>query len=108
MDAYAGPLADRTALTATLQWYRAMSGPDFAAVAQVAVPTTYLWSDGDVAVGRAAAQACTAFVTGDFDLVVLEGVSHWVPDQAPQAVVEAVRRRAGPSDGGRAAQVSAP
>ena len=45
------------ALTAALNWYRAMRCGD-RRVGPVGVPTTYVWSDGDVAIGRTAAEAC--------------------------------------------------
>ena len=56
----------------------------------VEVPTTYVWSDGDVAVGRTAAEACADQVTGDYRFVELAGISHWVPEQAPEALARAV------------------
>jgi pimeloyl-ACP methyl ester carboxylesterase len=80
------------ALTAALNWYRAL-GPGGPAVGKVAVPTTYLWSDGDVAIGRAAARRCADYVTAEYRFVQLPGVSHWIPDQAPEAVAEAVLER---------------
>ncbi|WP_246076561.1 hypothetical protein [Amycolatopsis cihanbeyliensis] len=33
-------------------------------------------------------------MTGDFELVVLPGVSHWVPEEAPNAITDAVVRLA--------------
>jgi pimeloyl-ACP methyl ester carboxylesterase len=47
------------------------------------VPTTYVWSAGDVAIGRTAAEACGQFVTGPYRFVELRGVTHWIPEQAP-------------------------
>jgi hypothetical protein len=41
----------------------------------ITVPTTYVWSTGDVAVGRRAAELTGRWVTGPFDFKVLEGVS---------------------------------
>lgn len=79
-------LADRDAARASLAWYRAAArsvlgrgeppGP-------VRVPTTYVWSDGDVALGRWAAEHTGAWVEADYRFVVLEGVSHWIPDERP-------------------------
>jgi pimeloyl-ACP methyl ester carboxylesterase len=80
VDEYVAVLSAPGALTAALNWYRAMgSGPR---VDPVGVPTTYVWSDGDVAIGRTAAEACGDFVTGDYRFVELPGVSHWIPEQA--------------------------
>src|SRR3954467_3533808 len=81
-DEYVAILSAPGALTAALNWYRAMSSAT--PVDRVGVPTTYVWSDGDVAVGRLAAEACTDQVTGDYRFVELPGVSHWIPEQAPE------------------------
>ncbi|MET8309428.1 alpha/beta hydrolase [Micromonospora sp. NPDC005173] len=92
---YADPMREPGALTAALNWYRAMSRADLADVGQVAVPTTYLWSDRDMAIGRTAAEACAANVTGDYRFVQLPGVSHWIPDAAPGPLAEAILARVG-------------
>ncbi|MET7710523.1 alpha/beta fold hydrolase [Micromonospora sp. NPDC005189] len=95
VDRYANPMREPGALTVALNWYRAMSRADLAAVGPVAVPTTYVWSDRDVAIGRTAAEACAANVTGDYRFVQLTGVSHWIPDAAPGPLAEAILARAG-------------
>lgn len=80
VDHYVSVLSAPGALTAALNWYRQMgSGPR---VDPVTVPTTYVWSDGDVAIGRTAAEACEQFVTGPYRFVELHGVTHWIPEQA--------------------------
>ncbi|MEV2238860.1 alpha/beta fold hydrolase [Micromonospora sp. NPDC049891] len=94
--AYADPMREPGALTAALNWYRAMSKADLAAIGPVAVPTTFVWSDGDVAIGRVAAQACAAHVTGDFRFVELSGVTHWIPDETPTPLAEAIVARVRP------------
>ena len=68
------------ALPGGLGWYRAIpfTRPGWAR-ATVGVPTSYVWSDGDVALGRDAAERTAGFCTGPYRLVVLEGVSHWIP-----------------------------
>ncbi|MFD2082797.1 Pimeloyl-ACP methyl ester carboxylesterase [Actinopolymorpha cephalotaxi] len=91
INSYVEPMREPGALTAALNWYRAMSLDEVAG--PVTVPTTYVWSDGDVAVGRTAAEACAAHVTGDYRFVALDGVTHWIPDEAPDAVAEAVLAR---------------
>ena len=83
------------ALTAALNWYRAMSRDDAAGLGPVSVPTTYVWGDADIAVGRVAAEACAAHVAGEYEFVALPGVSHWAPDEVPGVVAEAVLRRIG-------------
>lgn len=87
--AHVGPLQAPGALTAALSWYRAM-GRDDADLGPVSRPTTFIWSDDDPAIGRSAAEACERQVTGPYRFVELAEVSHWVPEQGPEAVADAV------------------
>ena len=87
-------IVDDGALTGALNWYRAMPYTDQRSIADpVTVPTTLVWSDADVAVRRIAVDRCTDYVTGSYELVVLEGVSHWIPTQAPDALAAAIVER---------------
>jgi pimeloyl-ACP methyl ester carboxylesterase len=90
---YVVPMLEPGALTAALNWYRAFDIADFAAAPPVAVPVTYVWSDGDAAIGRAAAEACAKYVTGPYEFAEFTGVSHWIPDEAPEQLAEAILRR---------------
>ncbi|MFJ6199648.1 alpha/beta fold hydrolase [Micromonospora sp. NPDC092111] len=90
---YAEPMRQPGALTGALNWYRAMSGRDLKAVGPVRVPTTYVWSENDVAIGRTAAEACAGHVDGDYRFVALPGVTHWIPDEAPAPLAEAILAR---------------
>jgi pimeloyl-ACP methyl ester carboxylesterase len=78
------------ALTAALNWYRAMSVTDAADLGPVTVPTTYVWGSADLAFGRAAAELTSQYVAGPYRFVPLEGASHWLPDEAPDALAEAI------------------
>jgi pimeloyl-ACP methyl ester carboxylesterase len=91
VDRYVDQLSAPGALTAALNWYRAMDSGT--RVDPIDVPTTYVWSDGDAAVGRTAAEACADQVTADFRFVELPGVSHWIPEQAPEQLARAVLDR---------------
>lgn len=93
VEVYVRPLLAEGALTAALNWYRAMSSADLAGLGPVTVPTTYVWSDGDVAIGPAAAGLCAAHVAADYRFVSLAGISHWIPDQAPSTVAAAILDR---------------
>lgn len=87
-------IVDHGALPGALGWYRAMFLTDPRATrGRVTVPTTYVWSDGDVAVTRAAAEMCGRYVAGPYRFEVLEGVSHWIPTQAPEALAPLVLDR---------------
>jgi pimeloyl-ACP methyl ester carboxylesterase len=59
----------------------------------VRVPTTFVWSDGDPAIGRTAAERCHRYVRADFRFVALPGVGHWIADQVPGVLTEAVLAR---------------
>ncbi len=82
------------ALSGGLAWYRALP---FSALGRnrgkVSVPTTYVWSDRDVALSRTGAEACGDWVTGPYELVVLEGVSHWIPEHTPDLLADVVLAR---------------
>lgn len=110
VDVHVRAMRQPGALSAALAWYRAILGGDddaggFAAggpdpggpvlgeVGPVSRPTTYVWSTGDIAVGRAAAQRCGQHVTGPYRMVELPDVSHWVPEEVPETLAEAVLDR---------------
>ena len=88
-------LSDPATLTAALNWYRAMRREESAALPRVTVPTTFVWSTADIAIGRAAAEHCAAQVSGPYRFVELDGISHWIPDQAPDDLSDAVLGRLG-------------
>jgi pimeloyl-ACP methyl ester carboxylesterase len=81
IDEYVRVFTDRGALTGGLNWYRAN---DFRMhLGPITVPTMYVWSTEDVALGREAAEGTAAHVAGPYRFEVLEGVSHWIPEEAP-------------------------
>ena len=82
-DEYVGLLREPGALTAALNWYRAVGREDVLGIGPVTSPTLYVWSDGDSAIGREAASACGQHVDGPFRFEVVEGVDHWIPEKAP-------------------------
>jgi pimeloyl-ACP methyl ester carboxylesterase len=81
---YLAVLTRPGALTAALNWYRAMDGDELTDLPLVSVPTLYVWSTGDATLGRPAAEASADFVSGRYRFVVLEGVNHWIPEGAPK------------------------
>lgn len=87
-------VVDDGALPGALAWYRALPFPDRLTSARaVTAPTTMLWSDGDHFVGRCGVEATERYVAADYELVVLTGVNHWIPTQAPAAAAEAILER---------------
>ena len=86
-DAHASICGTREGLTGGLNWYRANHMEDLD-VPDIEVPTLYIWSDGDVYLGREAAEATARFVKGPYRFEIIEGVDHWVPEKAPERVNE--------------------
>jgi pimeloyl-ACP methyl ester carboxylesterase len=74
------------AMTAALNWYRASDPAALAGVDAITVPTLYVWSDEDVALGRAAAEATVEWVSAPYRFEILAGISHWIPETAPDAL----------------------
>ena len=82
-DAYVERMRQPGALTAALNWYRAVSPEDVQGMAPITTPTLFVWSDKDVAIGRDAAEATAEHVQGPYRFEVLTGVNHWIPEVAP-------------------------
>jgi pimeloyl-ACP methyl ester carboxylesterase len=77
-------MAESGAFRSALNWYRAIPLIDPRSTnTKISVPTLFVWSDGDTAVLRKAAETCHKWVTGPYRFEVLQGVSHWIPDEAP-------------------------
>jgi pimeloyl-ACP methyl ester carboxylesterase len=74
------------ALTATLNWYRAVSQDLAVPAGRIATPTLYIWGDQDAALGAAAAKRTADYVDASYRFCILEGRSHWLPEQAPDEV----------------------
>lgn len=81
-EEYVATLSQPGALVAAIDWYRSMSGTASAATPPSPVPTLYVWSDRDPTLGREAAEATAALVSGPYRFVALEGVGHWIPELA--------------------------
>ena len=82
IEEYVAVLSEPGALVAAIDWYRSMSGAASAATPPASMPTLYVWSDQDPALGRDAAEATADFVAGPYRFEVLSGVGHWIPELA--------------------------
>ena len=71
-------------LTGALNWYRAINFDLVRGVHGITVPTLYVWSTGDVALAREGAEATARHVEGPYRFEVLQGVSHWIPEEVPE------------------------
>jgi pimeloyl-ACP methyl ester carboxylesterase len=95
-------IVEHGALPGGLGWYRAIAtrGSDVRAMwrQKVSVPVTHVWSSGDTALHRRTAELAEQWTTGTFELVVLEGASHWLPEHEPRRIAEIVLGRVGYSE----------
>lgn len=92
--AYGAFMSQRGRLTGGLNWYRGMGMPGGRASGSsgtrtVTVPTTYLWGNGDQALGRRAAELSGSFVSGRYRFVELDE-NHWLPENAPDVVAREI------------------
>lgn len=93
-DRFWREFGDGAALHGGLMWYRALPLVDRRLMREpVRVPTTMVWSDGDDFLARAGAQRSGAHVRADYRLEILEGVSHWVPDEVPADLARIIGAR---------------
>lgn len=80
-ERYVRRIVQPGALTAALNWYRAipwsMSPPG-----QVPVPTTYIWGRRDPYLGRHAATRTGRYVSGPYEFRTLDA-GHWLPETRP-------------------------
>ncbi len=79
-------MSEPGALTGALNWYRAIGIGLVAGMGRITVPTMFVWSTGDVALGREGAEATAGYVDGPYRFEVLEGVSHWIPEEVPDTL----------------------
>lgn len=78
-----------------LRWYRAFPFSSGAFRGRVSVPTTLLWSDQDTALSRWSVRKNAKYVDAPYEFVVLRGISHWIPTEAPEACAETILTRIG-------------
>jgi pimeloyl-ACP methyl ester carboxylesterase len=83
---YIRVLTEPGALTGALNWYRAADVGLVEGLGPITTPTLYVWSTNDPALGRDAAEATAGHVDGPYRFEVLDGVSHWIPEEAPDAL----------------------
>jgi pimeloyl-ACP methyl ester carboxylesterase len=85
-------LVSRSALRGAIDWYRAFPLTPRLVFASppVTVPTLYVWGDDDSVVTRSAAERTSHYVTGPYDFHVLDGTSHWIPEEAPGPLAQLI------------------
>jgi pimeloyl-ACP methyl ester carboxylesterase len=88
-EAEARAMRQPGALTAALNWYRAFPlSNSREAGRKVKVPAMLIWSDGDIALKEKGARLTADYVLSDYRFEVLEGVSHWILDEAPDTTAD--------------------
>ena len=87
VDEYVRVLGSKPALSSALNWYRANIAdrlPLGPPLGNVQVPTMFTWSDSDTALCVDGARLTAEYVDAPYRFEILEGVSHWIPDLAPE------------------------
>ena len=85
IDRYITPLREPGAATAALNWYRAVPFST-SMKGEVSVPTLYVYPTNDAFLTRKAADLTGDYVTAPYRYEVLEGETHWLPEEAPDTV----------------------
>lgn len=80
-------LSEPGALTATLNWYRAVDDAFTIPAGRINVPTLYVWGSADAALGRDAAQRTADYIDAPYRFEALEGASHWLPKEDPDRIL---------------------
>ncbi|MEY2419600.1 MAG: hypothetical protein QOG90_2280 [Actinomycetota bacterium] len=90
VDEYARLMAEPGAARGALNWYRAVPLSPPSGIGDVTIPTMYVYGTDDFALGRRAADATRDHVTGPYRYEVMEGVSHWIPEEIPETVAQLI------------------
>jgi pimeloyl-ACP methyl ester carboxylesterase len=86
-DRYLALMANPSAARGALNWYRALPlSPPLKG--KIDVPALYIYPTGDAFLGRKAAELTADQVAAAYRFEVLEGLSHWLPEEAPDTVAE--------------------
>lgn len=94
IDRFRAEIVAYGALSGGIAWYRALPFARPQTLRRrVSVPTTLVWSEGDVFVDRRGVTGARAWVDAPFELVEVPGANHWLPTQRPKEVAEAVLAR---------------
>jgi len=89
LERYLADLSEPGALTAALNWYRANMAPERlnappAQLPPIQAPTMGVFSTGDLYLTEDAMVRSAEFVKGPWRYERIEGVSHWIPSDAPE------------------------
>ncbi len=83
VEPYVEVLTQPGAMQAALNWYVAADISAVEGLGPIPMPTLFVWSTEDPALGREGAEWTAEYVEGPYRFEVLEGVSHWIAEEAP-------------------------
>ncbi len=83
VEPYVEVLTQPGAMQAALNWYVAADITAVEGLGPVTTATMFVWSTEDPALGREGAEWTAEYVEGPYRFEVLEGVSHWIAEEAP-------------------------
>jgi pimeloyl-ACP methyl ester carboxylesterase len=83
VEPYVEVLLQPGAMQAALNWYRAASLTDADALGDITMPTMFVWSTDDAALGPDAARWTEEHVAGPYRFEVFEGIGHWIAESEP-------------------------
>ena len=93
MQDYIKVFSEPGALTAALNWYRAMLDADATATTNqntdVSVPTLFIWGNQDGAVGRRSTELMADYMRGPYSILELDA-GHWLLSDLPEQVIAPV------------------
>ena len=97
IQVYVDLLGTPEAIGAALNWYRAMTVQSpMPTLTPISMPTTYVWSTADFALGREGAELTEKYIEGPYRFTVLDDVGHWIPEQAPDQLNEVLKEHFAP------------
>jgi pimeloyl-ACP methyl ester carboxylesterase len=101
IDQFRREMVGDGALRGGINWYRSFPLITPRDLGKVSVPSTLVWSADDAALGRTMAELTARYVTGPYELVELAG-SHWLLEEQPGPVADAIIKRVQSVAGGAA------
>lgn len=88
VEPYVAVLQEKAAMKAALSWYRAAGIDSTQDLGEITMPTLFIWSTEDPALGPDAARWTAEHVAGPYRFEILEGISHWIAEEAPERTSE--------------------
>jgi pimeloyl-ACP methyl ester carboxylesterase len=83
IEPYVEVLTQPGAMQGALNWYKAASLTDAGDLGPITMPTMFVWSTEDPALGPDAARWTEEYVAGPYRFEVFEGIGHWIAESAP-------------------------